>query len=222
MIERTDGVIGDRSAGTDLEKVEAVISATIRGFVKGGMLCCAKHFPGHGCVSEDSHKELPVSEKTLEELMNYEIIPFKRATKAGVSSLMTAHILFKNIDSLPASLSSIFIKDIIRKEFRFIKLILTDDISMGAITNNYSPQEASTLALKAGSDLIIYSSSDINALANMIENIAKSTENDVELKNNIMSSYSRISEMKKGISFKNLSYDTVLNILEKSELKNLL
>ena len=222
MTDKNNGVIGDRSAGTDIEKVEAVISATIRGFVKGSMLCCVKHFPGHGCVNEDSHEELPVSEKTLEELMNYEIIPFKRATKAGVSAIMTAHILFKNIDSLPASLSPIFIRDIIRKEFRFIKLILTDDISMGAITKNYSPLEASTLALKAGSDIVIYSSSDISSLASMIENLAKSAEKDSELKNQIASSYSRISEMKKSMNFKQLSYETVLNTLDKSELKNIL
>jgi beta-N-acetylhexosaminidase len=222
MTDKTDGVIGDRSIGTELEKVEAVISATIRGFVKGQMLCCVKHFPGHGCVDEDSHNELPVSEKTLEELMNYEILPFKRATKSGVSSIMTSHILFKNIDSLPVSLSPIFIRDIIRKEFRFIKLILSDDISMGAITKTYSALEASTLALKAGTDIVIYSSSNINDLANLIEGIAQKTETDSELKNNIMSSYSRISEIKKGLSFKNLSYETTMDYLQKSELKNMI
>jgi beta-N-acetylhexosaminidase len=192
MTAETGGVIGDRSIGTDIEKADAAISATIRGFVKSGILCCVKHFPGHGCVTEDSHLTLPSSKKTMEELMSYEILPFKRATRAGVHSIMTAHILFNNIDDLPASLSPKFIQDIIRKEFRFIKLVVTDDISMGAITKNYSAQEASRLALKAGSDIIIHSSSDIGHLANLIDGLANDIESDADLKNNTMASQARI------------------------------
>ena len=132
MTEETNGVIGDRSAGTNIEKVEEVISATIRGYVKAKILCCAKHFPGHGCTNIDSHLELPSSDKTMQELLEYEIPPFKKATRAGVPAIMTAHIMFKNIDTLPASLSPKFIQEIIRQEFRFIKLVIADDISMGA------------------------------------------------------------------------------------------
>ena len=76
------------------------------------------------CTKIDSHLDLPESEKTMQELLQYEIPPFKKATRAGVQSIMTVHILFKNIDTLPASLSPKFIQDIIRKEFKFIKLIL--------------------------------------------------------------------------------------------------
>ena len=117
MTEEKDGVIGDRSIGTDMHKVEEVVSATIRGFVKGGILCCAKHFPGHGCVTQDSHLELPISDKTIAEMMEYEISPFRKATKAGVQAIMTAHILFSKEDNLPSSLSPKFIEDIIRKAF---------------------------------------------------------------------------------------------------------
>ncbi|MCX6112025.1 MAG: hypothetical protein NTY22_01895 [Proteobacteria bacterium] len=219
MIERMDGAIGDRSAGTAMEKVEAIISATIRGFVKSGILCCVKHFPGHGCVEEDSHQILPNSDKTMEDLLKYEIIPFKKATKSGVHSILTAHILFKNIDDLPSSLSPKFIQEIIRKEFRFIKLVITDDISMGAITKYYSPQEASRLALKAGNDIVVSASSDINLLANMIDALAKDVESDLDLKNQVFASQARIKEMKKLISYKKISAEQALNFLNKSELK---
>ena len=221
MTDGTDGAIGDRSIGTDLEKVDAAISSSIRGFIKGGMLCCAKHFPGHGCVTVDSHIELPKSDKTMEELLNYEILPFKKATKSGVSSIMTAHILFEKIDSLPASLSKAFITEIIRKEFRFIKLILTDDISMGAIKKNYSTIDATSLAIKAGSDMVIHSSPDINELSNLIDDTVRLSERDLELKNQLKASYSRIAEMKKNIAFKSIDPNSALDILSKSELKGL-
>lgn len=221
MIDRIDGAIGDRSVGTDLEKVEMVVSATIRAMVKSGILSCVKHFPGHGCTEEDSHIDLPYSNRTIEELMNYEILPFKKATKAGVHSIMTAHILFKNIDDVPASLSKRFIQDIIRKEFRFIKLIMTDDISMGAITKHFSPKEASKMALTAGSDLIISSSSDINALANLIDELAHDIDVDPDTKNQVSASHSRIREIKKLIPYKKIFPEQALNFLNKSELKNL-
>jgi len=221
MTDQTGGVIGDRSIGTDLEKVDAAISATIRGFVKSGILCCVKHFPGHGCVAEDSHETLPSSDKTIEDLLKYELLPFKRATKAGVHSILTAHILFKNIDNLPASLSPKFIQEIIRKEFRFIKLIVTDDISMGAITKHYSPYEASRLALKAGNDIVISASSDINQFANILDSLAKDIESDLYLKNQVLASQSRIQEMKRLVPAKKVFAPAAIDFLNKSELKTI-
>ena len=221
MTPETGGVIGDRSAGTDLQKVEEAISATIRGFVKGKILCCAKHFPGHGCVTIDSHVSLPESDKTLQELMDYEIQPFKRATKAGVQAIMTVHILFKHIDSLPASLSIKFVQDIIRKDFRFIKLILTDDISMGAISKNFSAEEASELAIRAGNDIIIHSSSDVDHLANTIDFLAKRATEDHELKNSLAASQARINEIKKSLSREKINVEQTLKTLESSELKKI-
>ncbi len=221
MIENRDGAIGDRSIGTDLEKVELAISATIRGLLKSGILCCVKHFPGHGCTQEDSHIDLPYSNRTMEELLSYELLPFKKATKAGVHSIMTAHILFKNIDDIPSSLSPKFIQDIIRKEFRFIKLVMTDDISMGAITKHFSPKEASKMALKAGNDLVISSSSDINALANIIDELAIEIDSDLEMKNQVSASHSRIREIKKLIPYKKIFPEQAVNFLNKSELKSI-
>lgn len=221
MTDDVGGVIGDRSLGTDLEKVGEEISATIRGFVKSGIICCAKHFPGHGCVSQDSHLDLPVSQKTLSELMSYEIIPFKKATKAGVSAIMTAHVLFSNIDELPASLSPKFIDDIIRKEFRFVKLVISDDISMGAITKHYTPQEASKLALEAGSDLVIFSSSEINVLANTIDEVAKQAENNSSLMSKLEASQVRIKNTKSVIKRQNVSATSATEFLNNSPIKKI-
>lgn len=221
MTAEIDGVIGDRSIGTDLHKVEETISAAIRGMIKGGILCCVKHFPGHGCVTQDSHIDLPVSDKTIEELLSYEISPFKKATKAGVQAIMTAHILFKNEDSLPSSLSPKFIEEIIRKGFRFTKLVITDDISMGAITKHYDPKEAAKLALHAGNDMIIYSSSDTAILAETIEATAKEAENDQELMNKISASQSRIVNIKAGIIRQNISSTSGAELLANSPLKTI-
>jgi len=218
MTDEISGVIGDRSIGTDLIKVEEIISATIRGFVKSGIICCAKHFPGHGCVTQDSHLDLPVSSKTLAELINYEIIPFKKATKAGVQAIMTAHILFENIDTLPSSLSPKFIEDIIRKEFRFTKLVITDDISMGAITKHYNPTEASILAINAGNDMIIFSSSDIDQLANTIDEVSKRAENETSIKNKMKESQERIKSVKAGIKKQNISSTAASDFLNQSSV----
>jgi beta-N-acetylhexosaminidase len=221
MTEETNGVIGDRSAGTNMEKVEEVISATIRGFVKAKILCCAKHFPGHGCTNIDSHLELPSSDKTMQDLLTYEISPFKKATRAGVSAIMMSHIMFKNIDTLPASLSSKFIYDIIRKEFRFIKLVITDDISMGAISKHYSAEEAFELAIRAGNDIVIHSSSDIDHLANLIDSISKKATEDPDLRNYFASSQARIKEIKKDVPRNRINPETALKVLESSELKKI-
>lgn len=219
MTDEIDGVIGDRSVGTNIAKVEEAVSASIRGFVKGGILCCVKHFPGHGCTTVDSHESLPESDKTLDDLMKYEILPFKRATKAGVHSIMGVHILFKNIDSVPASLSKIFIQKVIRQEFRFIKLVMTDDISMGAISKHFSPEEASELAIRAGNDLLIYSSSDIHHLANLIDGLGNKAASDLEIKNAFMAAGARIREMKKLISRGKIDAGKATEFLSSSPLK---
>lgn len=220
MTKELGGVIGDRSIGDDLVKVDEVISATIRGFVKAGLLCCVKHFPGHGCTTIDSHLDLPVSEKTIEELLLYEILPFKKATKSGVPAIMTSHILFKNVDNVPASMSKKFIQDIIRKEFRFIKLVISDDISMGAISNNYTNLEASELALKAGTDMIIYSSCEIEKIIELIEELSSKAIQDTELMNSLQTSQARIKEIKKNIPRQKITSEFAIKSLIESKLKN--
>ncbi|MEO5667041.1 MAG: beta-N-acetylhexosaminidase [Bdellovibrionota bacterium] len=149
--------IGDRSFSSDPQVVATLASAVVRGIQKAGVLAVAKHFPGHGSVIPDSHEELPVSPKTVEQLEEIDWIPFRRAIRSRVEGIMSAHILFENIDpGRPATLSRKLLQDYLRKELRFTKLIFSDDLEMGAIKKKYELRDAAFLALQAGCDQLIF------------------------------------------------------------------
>jgi beta-N-acetylhexosaminidase len=150
-------VIGDRSLGTTAEIVEKHASALIRGYMKAGVIPCAKHFPGHGHTIVDSHEDLPIEEHSLKRLHDVELIPFQRAIKSRVEMIMSAHILFKNIDkNWPATFSDLFLKSILREELRFRGLIITDDLDMKALSSKYDTRLIPVRALQAGADICLY------------------------------------------------------------------
>ena len=149
-------VIGDRAFGNNKKVVSECSVNIIKGFQSQGLLCCAKHFPGHGNTKEDSHHQLPFVKRSLEELENSEFIPFTQAIKANVPFIMTAHLLVKALDpSLPASLSP-KTYGLLRKELSFRGLVITDDMQMGGVTSGFSLEDASCKALDAGADIIEY------------------------------------------------------------------
>jgi len=149
-------VIGDRAFSTQEEVVASIGSAFLRGLLKGGVLGVAKHFPGHGTTSVDSHTDLPTCAKTLEELDKKDFVPFKRAIRARVEGIMTAHIQFPKIDhDRPATLSRKILQDILRKHLRYQKLVFSDDLEMGAIQKKYSLQDAAFLSVEAGCDHVL-------------------------------------------------------------------
>lgn len=150
-------VIGSRSFGKDPERVADMVAMEVQGLQEMGVCATLKHFPGHGGTSEDSHLETAVSEKTLEELRGCELIPFERGIAAGADLVMAGHVSFPNItgDYTPASLSSYFLTDLLRKEMGFEGVILTDALSMRAVTNLYSSGEAAVQAFLAGADLLL-------------------------------------------------------------------
>ncbi len=151
-------VIADRAFGTDLETVESNLSAAIRGLQTNGVIACAKHFPGHGDTLKDSHFHLPLVKKSLKEIKNFELKPFIKASKSRVEMMMMAHLLVDSIDpDLPTSLSPKAYK-FLREELKFNKIIITDDMEMGAITKNYGLEEAAVLAINAGADIVEYRS----------------------------------------------------------------
>ena len=150
-------LIGDRSLGTEPETVARLGSSILRGYIKAGIIPCAKHFPGHGNTTVDSHEDLPIEATDLETLRQRELIPFKKAIRARLDLIMTAHILYKNIDpDLPATLSKKIITDLLRKELCYSKLIISDDLDMKALTKNYPREEIPVLALEAGCDTMLY------------------------------------------------------------------
>ncbi|MEP7037899.1 MAG: glycoside hydrolase family 3 N-terminal domain-containing protein, partial [Acidobacteriota bacterium] len=133
------------------------VAAEVRGLKDGGVLSTAKHFPGHGDTTMDSHINLPVINIDRERFEAVELAPFRAAIAAGLDSLMTAHIALPEItgDKLPASLSPEINNDLIRKELKFDGIITTDSLGMGAITKNYPGTEGAVRAIKAGADIAL-------------------------------------------------------------------
>ena len=112
----------------------------------------AKHFPGHGDTDIDSHIGLPVIHSGLDQLRNLELIPFQRAINAGVDAVMTAHIAMSDDESIstPATLSPRLMGELLREEMGFDGLLVTDALTMGALTNDYETGELAVLAIEAG------------------------------------------------------------------------
>lgn len=149
-------VIGDRSFGSSAELVSRMGIAEMKGLRSEGIIPVVKHFPGHGDTSVDSHLDLPVVNKTERQLAELEWIPFQAAVKEQVEAVMVAHILFPKLDpDHPASLSDVIIGEHLRGKFNYDGVVITDDLSMGAITKNYKLDEAALATVKAGSDILL-------------------------------------------------------------------
>lgn len=169
-------VIGPRAFSSDPEVCGKMGSAVCRGLQKMGVMAVAKHFPGHGDTTEDSHFALPTVNKTLEQLEEIELIPFRRVIRSRVEALMTAHIFNPNLDpEYPATLSRTTLTDLLRNKLRFSRLIISDDLEMKAIADKYDPIQAAVGAIKAGCDLLIYRG-DSGLPEAQLEAIAKAVE----------------------------------------------
>ncbi|BBH23795.1 glycoside hydrolase family 3 [Paenibacillus baekrokdamisoli] len=149
-------VIGDRAYGATAKLVTAMGINVMKGIESTGVIPVVKHFPGHGDTAVDSHLELPIVKKSLKQLQAFEWLPFKEAIKEGADVVMIAHILFPKLDPIyPASLSRTVITDELRGTLGFKGVIITDDLTMGAIAKNYGMDEAAVRTIKAGSDILL-------------------------------------------------------------------
>jgi len=195
LSEKTGNVIGDRAYGNDPETVSKYISSVIRGFQANGVLSCAKHFPGHGETSKDSHKELPHITRSLEELSSHEFIPFVKAIKSRCEFMMMGHLVVDGLDEEhPATLSK-KTYDYLRKELRFSKIVVTDDMQMDAIAARYSTEEAAISAINAGADMLIYRDME---LARKAVSALRNAEKTKTLKSDdLKEKYQRINNVKK-------------------------
>jgi len=149
-------VMKNRMFSSDPEVCGRLGSAVCRGIQKMLVMAVAKHFPGHGDTTEDSHFALPKVTKTLAQLEEMELIPFKRVIKSRVEGIMTAHILNPNIDPKYPATMSVKTLDILRNDMRYNKLIISDDMEMKAIADHFGAEEAAVMAVKAGCDILIY------------------------------------------------------------------
>lgn len=152
-------VIGVRSFGEDPSEVARFGQHYVRALAAAGVLATAKHFPGHGDTSQDSHHTLPHVEHDRDRLEAVEFVPFRAAIAAGLPALMTAHIVFPTLDpeGLPATLSPRILGDLLRDQLDFHGLVVTDSMEMKAIADGYGVVRGAELAVKAGADQVLIS-----------------------------------------------------------------
>ncbi|MDQ0970441.1 beta-N-acetylhexosaminidase [Neobacillus niacini] len=151
-----NAVIGDRSFGSDSSVVSKLGVSMMKGISSGNIIPVVKHFPGHGDTSVDSHLELPLVQNDLTRLKKVELVPFDNAFKNHADMVMVAHILVQKIDpNFPASMSKTIITDLLRNQYRFGGVVISDDMTMGAIAKYYKLEDAAVRAINAGSDIIL-------------------------------------------------------------------
>lgn len=190
-------VIGARSYGDTPEKVCEYALPMIHGLNDAGVFSCAKHFPGHGDTAVDSHLGLPRVDKTLEELEACELIPFREAIRAGVSSIMTTHILFPQLDAsgVPATMSRAIITGLLREKLGFDGLICTDCMMMQAIATFYGTVKGCVSACQAGVDLLCISHDPVLA-GEVCEALYAALESGELNENECCKSVERIGKLK--------------------------
>ncbi len=185
--------IGDRAFSSDPQIVSDFAGAFSDGLHKSGVLSCYKHFPGHGGVTGDTHNGFIATDKTLEELLDSELIPFYEANDKNIDCIMVAHISAPMVtgDNTPASLSYELITEILKNKLGYKGLIMTDALNMSAV-NDFSQGDAAVMAILAGADLIL-EPSDIDQA---FEGIKKAVEDDRITENRIDESVLKIINAK--------------------------
>lgn len=152
----TDPTIGSRAASSSPEQAGIHALASARGLADAGLVAPLKHFPGHGSVRADSHATLPRQPRGVAALRRTDLRPFADAVRAGTSAVMTGHLDVRAVDpGVPASLSRRVVHGLLREELGFEGLVVTDSLSMGAVTRSHTPERAAVQALRAGSDVLL-------------------------------------------------------------------
>jgi beta-N-acetylhexosaminidase len=170
-------VIGDRALSERADEVARLGSVIIRTLQAEGIAACGKHFPGHGDTSVDSHHELPVVDHPPDRIERVELVPFKAAIEVNVASVMTAHILIPALDDQqPATLSPRIIDGMLKRELGYQGLVVTDDLSMKAISAKYGTTEATVAAIAAGCDAVLLCGQDQGAQVEAIEAVIHAVE----------------------------------------------
>jgi beta-N-acetylhexosaminidase len=209
-------VIGDRSFGSTEGVVSSLGIQTMMGLQSGNVIPVVKHFPGHGDTSTDSHIGLPSVDNDLDRLNSFELVPFKEAIKNNADAVMIAHILLPKIDpENPSTLSKIIITDILRNQLNFTGVIITDDMTMGAIVKNYKIEDAAVKSVNAGSDIILIAHEYDNAVL-VINALKAAVENGIISKERIDDSVYRILKLKQKYSLT----DNIINSVNVDEINN--
>lgn len=147
-------VIGDRAYSDEFGQASELVAAAVRGFTESGVICCVKHFPGHGDTSTDTHEGAAVVDKSLEELRAGEFLPFEAGIEAGVDMVMVGHITVTAVDDEPATISHEVITGLLREELGWDSVVVTDSLDMGALAG-YEIGEVCVKYLEAGGDIML-------------------------------------------------------------------
>ena len=155
-IQGVSEVIGDRSFHQQPEKIIQLGSEFIKGMQRAGMSATGKHFPGHGNVREDSHIAMPVDSRSKEDIFALDMAIFKSIHQQGLlDAVMPAHVIYPDVDDLPAGFSQIWIKQILRQELAFNGVIFSDDLSMQGAVQMGNITDRAELAITAGCDMVL-------------------------------------------------------------------
>lgn len=170
-------VIGDRALSDDAAEVARLGRVIIETLQGEGIAASAKHFPGHGDTSTDSHVELPIVEHDRARLDAVEFVPFRAAVEADVATIMTAHVLVPALDEVkPATLSSAIVEAVLKGELGFEGVVLSDDLDMKAISGRYAVGEAAVAAIAAGCDAFLICGGAQDRQAEALESVIKAAE----------------------------------------------
>lgn len=148
-------VIGSRAYSDSFDQAAELVSAAVRGFKDGGVICTLKHFPGHGDTYEDSHSSLTIVHRSVDELREGEFLPFKSGIDAGADMVMVGHLAVEELGDTPADFSREIVTGLLREELGFKGVVVTDGLAMSGATNYASCGELCVQALEAGCDILL-------------------------------------------------------------------
>ena len=163
-------VIGDRAFHSDPDIAGRLAVAYMQGMRKAGMAATAKHFPGHGCVQGDSHHVIPVDQRSLEDIQQRDLLPFRRMISNGVEGIMTAHVIYPQLDEQPPTFSRFWLQEVLRDDLGYDGIIFSDDLSMKGASVAGGPLERAEKAMSAGCDMILLCN-DTDALDQVIDGL---------------------------------------------------
>ncbi|SDQ60341.1 glycoside hydrolase family 3 protein [Flagellimonas zhangzhouensis] len=183
-------VIGHRSFGDDKSSVHEKAQAFLKGMSSSGTLNSIKHFPGHGDTATDSHLGLPVIDKSMEELMENELYPFKKLIESGIDSVMVGHLLLPQLDKEhPSTTSSKIISDVLRKQLGFDGVVISDALNMHAVSKKYPEKgKLEHAAFMAGMDVLCFSENVVEGIEQILNNATGERINE---------SFERVWQLKK-------------------------
>lgn len=157
------GVIGDRAFHAKPNAISALARALLLGLTSGGMASVGKHFPGHGFVKADSHHEIPVDERSFDEIWNADLIPFRDLSDGTMTAVMPAHVIYPAVDSKPAGFSQRWLQEILRGKLGFDGVIFSDDLSMEGASTAGDVTARAHAALSAGCDVVLLCNDPVKA-----------------------------------------------------------